>query len=426
VANPSSTAGTPDSTQRACLEALAGAGLLALGAQGGDRLVHISAPLADLLGLPEVPAGASLLDFVAEADRARVRQALASRGDVALEFLAQRADGSLFEAELVGTRSTLPDGEATVFSLSDASARRYAAGELSYAALHDAASGLPNAALFRQRLRQAASLARRAGRRAAVLVAQFDGAPLDEALRAVCARLRKCLRDADTLARLGPRELGILLTQLGEREHAAVPAVRLAEALAEPIAIGGRSVRVAARFGIAAFPDDSADPDSLVDLARAASRQTAASAAERYAFAPLPQPDAAEPPAVIRWEQRFEVGIEVLDGQHRHLLELINRLAADLRAGRDFDPLLDSLKDLVRYTEHHFATEERLMDEVGAAAERHRAEHRRLEGSLARLTLRLDAEGVSESSRFLRDWLFRHIDEVDRPFAALLRSRGVS
>ena len=151
-----------------------------------------------------------------------------------------------------------------------------------------------------------------------------------------------------------------------------------------------------------------------------------ASGVEPYAFAPLPHPGTAEPPAVIRWEQRFEVGIDVMDGQHRHLLELINRLAADLRAGRDFDPLLDSLKDLVRYTEHHFATEERLMDEVGAAAERHRAEHRRLEGSLARLTLRPDAQGVSESSRFLRDWLFRHIDEVDRPFAAMLRNRGVS
>jgi hemerythrin-like metal-binding protein/diguanylate cyclase (GGDEF)-like protein len=412
--------------QRACLDALASSELLALGALREDRLVHVSAALAGLLGLPDERGAGSLLDFVVAADRARVRQALASRGEVSIEFLAQRADGSLFEAELVAMPGKLPGGEATVFNLTDTSARRHAAGELSYAALHDAVSGLPNAALFQQRLRQAAAHARRAGRKVVVLVAQLDGAPLDRALRAVCARLHKCLRDADTLARLGERELGILLDQVGEREHAAVPAARLAVALAHPLEIEGRPVRVGIRLGIAAFPDDAADPGELVDRARAAVRGVPATGVPAHAFAPLAQSVAAASPSDMRWETRYEVGIDVIDGQHRHLLELINRLAADLHAGRDFDPLLDSLKDLVRYTEHHFATEERLMDEVGAAAERHRAEHRRLEESLARLTLRLDAQGVSESSRFLRDWLFRHIEEVDRPFAVLLRNRGVS
>jgi len=135
-------------------------------------------------------------------------------------------------------------------------------------------------------------------------------------------------------------------------------------------------------------------------------------------------PRAGSAPRRVQWSARYEVGIDVIDGQHRHLLELINRLQQELDAGNDLEPLVESLRELVRYTEHHFATEERLMDEVGASAERHRGEHQRLLESLMRFTAKLDSDTVSESSHFLQDWLFRHIDEVDRPFGALLRSRG--
>ena len=138
----------------------------------------------------------------------------------------------------------------------------------------------------------------------------------------------------------------------------------------------------------------------------------------------IPGPSGAARPFPAQWSRRYEVGIEVIDGQHRHLLELTNRLDDGLRTGKDLDELVESLKELVRYTEHHFATEERLMDEVGASAERHRGEHQRLLESLMRFTAKLDENSVSESSHFLQDWLFRHIDEVDRPFGALLRSRG--
>jgi hemerythrin len=139
---------------------------------------------------------------------------------------------------------------------------------------------------------------------------------------------------------------------------------------------------------------------------------------------PVLAPSTATPPGRIQWSPRYEVGVEVIDGQHRHLLELIDRLQDALTSGKQIDQLVESLRDLVRYTEHHFATEERLMDEVGAAAERHRSEHRRLLEGLMRFTVKLDTASVSESSHFLQDWLFRHIDEVDRPFGALLRSRS--
>jgi len=162
----------------------------------------------------------------------------------------------------------------------------------------------------------------------------------------------------------------------------------------------------------AALPDGPATVVALFDITGHAPRRAG------------PPPAGAPAAGRVQWSPRFEVGIEVIDGQHRHLLELINRLQEALDSSRELSELVESLRELVRYTEHHFATEERLMDEVGASAERHRGEHQRLLAALMRFTVKLDTATVSESSHFLQDWLFKHIDEVDRPFGALLRSRG--
>ncbi len=193
----------------------------------------------------------------------------------------------------------------------------------------------------------------------------------------------------------------------------------VAQALATPSEgmIGLRALRSdGSRFDVelsvtrAALPDGPAMVAAVFDITGHGQRRAA--------------PRVGPAPRRVQWSARYEVGIEVIDGQHRHLLELINRLQQELDSGSDLELLVESLRELVRYTEHHFATEERLMDEVGASAERHRGEHQRLLESLMRFTVKLDSETVSESSHFLQDWLFRHIDEVDRPFGALLRSRG--
>jgi hemerythrin-like metal-binding protein len=135
----------------------------------------------------------------------------------------------------------------------------------------------------------------------------------------------------------------------------------------------------------------------------------------------------AKPPApVIEWSDRYEVGIAAIDGQHREMLDIVNRLLEGLHAGRELDELVETLRELVRCTEHNIATEERLMQEHGLAAGHHADEHRRLLEAIRHFDLRLDPGGLGESARFLREWLLGHIDEDDRPFAELLRSRGVS
>ncbi len=129
---------------------------------------------------------------------------------------------------------------------------------------------------------------------------------------------------------------------------------------------------------------------------------------------------------IIEWSERYAVGIQVIDGQHRQMLDLVNRLLEGLSSGREPAELTESLRELVRCTEHNIATEERLMGEFGLEAAHHRDEHRRLLESVRNFHIRLEPRAVAESSRFLRQWLLGHIEEDDRPFAAALRERGAT
>lgn len=129
---------------------------------------------------------------------------------------------------------------------------------------------------------------------------------------------------------------------------------------------------------------------------------------------------------MIQWSESYEVGIAAIDGQHREMVDIANRLLAGLRAGRERDELVETLRELVRATEHNIATEERLMQEHGLAPAHHAEEHRRLLEAIRHFDLRLDPGGMAEAARFLHEWLIGHIDEDDRPFAEQLRSRGAS
>lgn len=128
----------------------------------------------------------------------------------------------------------------------------------------------------------------------------------------------------------------------------------------------------------------------------------------------------------IEWSPQFEVGIRFMDGQHRQMFDLVNRVLDGVSRGEELGMVVELLRDLMRLTERHFSMEEKLMAEHAANADVHRGEHRQLVESLRGFTDRLDADTAGQCSAFLRDWLLRHIESTDRPFAALLREHGVN
>jgi diguanylate cyclase (GGDEF)-like protein len=124
---------------------------------------------------------------------------------------------------------------------------------LAYQVHHDALTGLPNRILFAQRLDEAM----RDGRFVLIFIDlddfkevndRFGHAGGDELLCAIGERLKRCVRDTDTLARIGGDEFAILID--GETEQLEVAAERLRVALREPFALHGSSVRVKASMGL--------------------------------------------------------------------------------------------------------------------------------------------------------------------------------
>jgi diguanylate cyclase (GGDEF)-like protein len=167
-------------------------------------------------------------------------------------------------------------------------------------ALTDALTGLPNRALFQDRLEQNLRLAERDGRGFAVMLIDLDRfkdvndtlghLQGDELLRGLSDRLRETLRDCDTVARLGGDEFALLLPGVEDAPGAIEVATKLREVIERPFPSEGMLLEVGASVGIALYPTDGTDGNALlrradVAMYQAKERQTGQ---ETYAAAADP------------------------------------------------------------------------------------------------------------------------------------------
>jgi len=164
--------------------------------------------------------------------------------------------------------------------------------ELYYLAHYDALTHIPNRMLFTDRLGQACREALRSGREVALLFVDVDRfkqvndsmghAFGDELLRAIAQRMQACARESDTVARLGGDEFAILMDGVRGREDSEVLALRLVEAMREPVRIVDREVRVSLSIGIALYPRDDCDAETLMSKADAAMYEVKTSGRNGY------------------------------------------------------------------------------------------------------------------------------------------------
>lgn len=144
-------------------------------------------------------------------------------------------------------------------------------------ASHDHLTGLPNLRLVTQRLHGAVALASRAGFKTAVMFIDLDGfksindslghAAGDDVLRSVSERLRTCVRESDTVGRIGGDEFIVILSHMQAADSAGIVAGKMIGEINRPIEILGQSCRVGASIGIAVFPDHGEEPTTLLRLA---------------------------------------------------------------------------------------------------------------------------------------------------------------
>jgi diguanylate cyclase (GGDEF)-like protein/PAS domain S-box-containing protein len=267
---------------------------------------YVSDSAGATLGLdPAALTGGALLDFVHPEDRPRVRAlvaALASQpaGQPSLiEFrVCRTGNGGEPQADARdgGGQAGWRDVEAAacnllgddavegiVLNMRDVSERKAFQDELEHQAFHDTLTGLPNRALFRNRVEHALVSRRRDQRPVAVLFLDLDDfkyvndslghAAGDEVLQEVARRIADCMRPVDTAARLGGDEFAILLRDTDSELHSIEVASRVMAAVKEPVRLPGRDVVLAVSVGIS-FSDQqmvsSSDADELLRNADAA------------------------------------------------------------------------------------------------------------------------------------------------------------
>jgi len=146
-----------------------------------------------------------------------------------------------------------------------------------YQALHDGLTGLANRTLFRDRIELAIRTARRDGTRVAVAVMDLDRfkevndslghAAGDALLVELAERLQRSLRDSDTVARLGGDEFGLLLPGIDAPTDVLAAIERVRGEIARPVAIEGLPLVVEGSIGVALFPADGEDVETLVQHA---------------------------------------------------------------------------------------------------------------------------------------------------------------
>lgn len=159
----------------------------------------------------------------------------------------------------------------------------------------DALTGMPNRSVMRGRLDGALAMARRHGTSLALLFLDLDHfkqlndtaghAAGDEVLKRVADRLRKALRESDTVSREGGDEFLVLLPDVGNAEGVAGIAQKLLEAVAKPMVRDGCSFKVCASIGVALWPGDGGDGAALIDRADAAMYEAKRAGGGTYRFA---------------------------------------------------------------------------------------------------------------------------------------------
>ncbi len=131
----------------------------------------------------------------------------------------------------------------------------------------------------------------------------------------------------------------------------------------------------------------------------------------------------------IAWKEEYSVGVQVLDDDHKKLVQLLNQFttAYDYAMSESFER--QALEDLVDYTKTHFLREEKIMEENGypdivAHKEQHRKMIEQVEVFVG-LYHQKGHEALEDVSTFLSKWLINHINGTDKQYTSHLNGKGV-
>jgi diguanylate cyclase (GGDEF)-like protein/PAS domain S-box-containing protein len=247
----------------------------------GDCFSYVNPRFGEIFGYSaeDILREGDVLKFIEQEDRAFVagnfrRQLSGEVSNLQYEFRGRRKDGTIVHVEALNGLGTYNGRNAVLGTLIDISERKQAEAKVLHMAFHDPLTGLPNRMLFNDRAEQAIAMSRRDNEVLALLFIDLDRfkaindslghAAGDRLLCEVADRLRECVRESDTVSRFGGDEFNLMLTQVRNQSDTELIAHKILRALRRPFNIEGHELHGTASIGIALFPRDGSDVQTLI------------------------------------------------------------------------------------------------------------------------------------------------------------------
>ncbi|WP_037572400.1 bacteriohemerythrin [Spirochaeta cellobiosiphila] len=131
----------------------------------------------------------------------------------------------------------------------------------------------------------------------------------------------------------------------------------------------------------------------------------------------------------VVWNKDYDLGIGVIDSQHKKLATILNKLFEDMKDGKATEHIGETINGLLEYTEVHFSTEEKLFDSTAyPLSTEHKKEHQEFVKKVTEFKEKFDKGNMLLSvsvMNFLKEWLLNHIAVSDKKYEEHLKSHGV-
>ena len=260
---------------------------LLIARESDQRLLYGNDKALEQLGLaPHSALERPLSDFHADpAIRSALGEQLARQGNVdEFEVHLRSVHGRESWVLLSARRVRYAGADSLLIAFANIDDRKRVQEDMRRRALHDPLTGLPNRAMFLESLERALHKARRRGVQFSLLFVDLDRfkevndtmghAAGDTLLKTVAERLGTAVRQSDLVARLGGDEFVILIEEHHGPEEVMIVAQKVLAMVERPVPVDWREAKVSASIGIASFPDDGEDIETLLANADAAMYQS--------------------------------------------------------------------------------------------------------------------------------------------------------
>ena len=132
----------------------------------------------------------------------------------------------------------------------------------------------------------------------------------------------------------------------------------------------------------------------------------------------------------IQWDDSLSVNVELIDEQHKMLIQRIKDLSDAVNSSRGATEIGKTLGFMIDYTEFHFSTEEKHMKELDYPGfDVHRKQHDEFKSTLNEMVMEFEEDGATAQlsewvNQYLINWLVDHIKSIDTKLAAFLQDKG--